>query len=1323
MGELMRSTDWSKTKLGPVDRWPKSLQTMLGVLLGSRFPMLLWWGPDLLHLYNDAYRPILRDKHPASLAAPAAEVWAEVWDLVGPMIRGVQAGGPSTWTEDLQLFIHSDGMAEETYFTFSYSPVPGDDGRVGGVLNTVQETTAKVQSERQIRTLHDLAARAADAKSEDEAYRLAAEALSSNDLDLPFFLIYSSNEQAHTGNLVASGGWKEYTGPANPDRVPLRETEGAAHWPVAETIRTARAILIEDLDARFGAMPLGRWNARPERAIALPLSRAGQSAPAVLIAGLSPHRAFDDRYQRFFHAVGDQLTALIADARALEEERKRAAALAEIDRAKTAFFSNVSHEFRTPLTLMLGPLDEELAERTDPLPPARRERLETAQRNTLRLLKLVNNLLDFSRIEAGRIHAHYEPTDLAAYTAELASAFRSAVEKGGLRLTVDCPPLPEQVYVDRDMWEKIVLNLLSNAFKHTFQGDIRVSVRWCGEEVQLEVADSGVGIPETELSHLFDRFHRVKGAKSRTHEGTGIGLALVQELARSHGGRVEVESCEGVGSRFTVTVKAGTEHLPAGHIAPEGSRSTGTRAAYFAQEALRWISQDLPSLTQPASIGALASMNGAHEPDHRLGAAAGGRARILWADDNSDMREYVRRILAAEYTVTAVPDGAAAVQAALAAPPDLVLTDIMMPGFDGFGVLRELRAHERTRTIPVILLSARAGEESAVEGLDAGADDYLVKPFSARELMARVRTHLEMARLRRKVEIELDLRVQERTAELVQTTKELEAENAERTLTAHRLEAQLARMNLLDQITRAVAERQDLRSIYQVVVRSVEESLPVDFCCMTRYDPEASALTVTCIGQRADSLAAELVIADGGHIDLGENLRFHCVRGQLIYEPSVCDHGAPFLGTLTSAGLNSLVAAPLRAQSQVFGVLLAARRQPEGFSSGECEFLRQLSEHVALAAHQAELHGALQDAYDELRRSQATLMQQERLRALGQMASGMAHDINNAVSPIALYTESLLQHETGLSARARDCLDIIQRAIQDVAGTVARMREFYRPRESELPLARVDLNRIVNQVVSLTRARWSDLPQQQGIAIDLRADLAPDLPMIMGAEGELRDALTNLIFNAVDAMPDGGTLTLRTHAKTCADPIPSPAPVRVEVTDTGSGMDEEARRRCIEPFFTTKGERGTGLGLAMVYGMAQRHNAQLDIESAPGQGTTIRLTFRPAESPSASVFTPSGGACPTQPLRVLLIDDDPVLRNSMQDILQEDGHTVATADGGQKGIDVFLEAQRGPDPFEVVITDLGMPHVDGRRVAASIKLGIAPNTGDPAQRLGPPDTG
>jgi len=515
----------------------------------------------------------------------------------------------------------------------------------------------------------------------------------------------------------------------------------------------------------------------------------------------------------------------------------------------------------------------------------------------------------------------------------------------------------------------------------------------------------------------------------------------------------------------------------------------------------------------------------------------------------------------------------------------------------------------------------------------------------------------------------------------------------ERRDSQRKLQTQFERLDLLQQITRAIGERHDLASIYQVVVRTLEDRLPMDFGCVCRFVPEDEVLEVVCVGLRSQQLAIELELTERKRIPIDQNGLARCVSGQLVCEPDVGEVPFAFPARLARAGLRSLVLAPLSVESQVFGVLVAARRERSSFASGDCEFLQQLSEHVALAAHQAQLYSALQSAYENLRHTQQTALQQERLRALGQMASGIAHDINNAISPAALYTDSLLERESGLSASGRSQLQTVQRAVNDVAETVARMREFYRPREAQLALAPVQLNELVPQVVELTRARWSTIPQQRGVTIALHLDLHAGLPVIMAAESEIREALINLVFNAVDAMPDGGTLTLRTRTAS--------GRVLIEVTDTGIGMDEDARRRCLEPFFTTKGERGTGLGLPMVYGTVQRHSAQIDIDSTPGGGTTVCLSFAPA--PEGQVVPEPVTSIVPAGLRILLIDDDPMLLQSLRDALETDGHIVTAAHGGREGVEIFRTAAAGPLPFDVVLTDLGMPYMDGRQVAEAIK--------------------
>ena len=546
--------------------------------------------------------------------------------------------------------------------------------------------------------------------------------------------------------------------------------------------------------------------------------------------------------------------------------------------------------------------------------------------------------------------------------------------------------------------------------------------------------------------------------------------------------------------------------------------------------------------------------------------------------------------------------------------------------------------------------------------------------------------------------------IEERDKALRTANDSLRGEIVERKGAEGRVQEQLARLELLHRINRAIGERQDLQSIFQVVIRTLEEHLPVDFSCICIHDAVANVLTISRVGVRSGELALELGRPEQARVEIGRNGLAKCVTGQMIFESDISQSDFPFFRRLAREGLRSLVASPLLVESKVFGVLIVARLQPQSFSSGECEFLRQLSGHVALAAHQAQLYEALHQAYDDLRQTQQAVMQQERLRALGQMASGIAHDINNAISPVALYTESLLEREPGLSERARDYLSTIQRAIDDVAQTVSRMKEFYRQREPQLTLAPVRLNPLVQQVIDLSRARWNDMPQQRGIVIRMETELAPELPAVLGVESEIREALVNLVFNAVDAMPEGGTLTLRTRLSTL------PPQVRIEVCDTGVGMSEETHRRCFEPFFTTKGERGTGLGLAMVHGIARRNNADIEINSAVGQGTTARLVFPVPASPPATESAPSAApfVVPAR-LRLLVVDDDPLLLKSLRDTLEGDGHVVSVASDGREGIEAFRQAQERQEPFVAVITDLGMPHVNGRQVAAEIKS-LSPDT-------------
>ncbi len=730
IGRDLAAVDWAATPLGPVEDWPQSLRTAVDILLSSQFSMWMGWGPELTFFCNAAYRrDTLGRKYPWALGRPASEVWAEIWPDIAPRVERVLSEGEATWDEALMLILGRSGYPEESYHTFSYSPLRDDDASVVGLLCVVSEDTDRVIAERRMATLRDLGSDPSVIRTERQMLDFAADQLNKNPYDLPFTLTYLFDEQGDAQLAGVSGIAPGH--PAAPETLP---SGGDSLWPTDKAAQGDCEVI--ELDGLAMNLPTGAWPEPPKQALTVPLQQQGGPPVGFLVAGLNRYRELDDGYRGFVELVAGYLATGVSSARSYQAQQQRAEELAELDRAKTTFFSNISHEFRTPLTLIQGPIDE-LRARADGLDETARQELELVHRNGLRLAKLVNTLLDFSRIEAGRMQARFEPVDLASVTAELTSVFRSAIDQVGLTLTVDCPPLDEPVYVDRGMWEKVVLNLLSNALKFTFDGEITVRVARDDRQALVTFADTGVGVAAAEMPRLFERFHRIETTRARSTEGSGIGLALVRELVGLHGGTIAADSREGEGTTFTIRLPFGTAHLPPDELAePRDTRVAASAVAEpYVQEALRWLPDESGSATtileaQPAKVG-------------------GGGPRVLVADDNVDMRAYLTNLLGASgYQVSGVGDGEQALDAIRAQLPDLVISDVMMPKLDGLQLLAALRADQRTAALPVLLLSARAGQEASIEGLLAGADDYLVKPFAAAELLARVRANVELARIR-----------------------------------------------------------------------------------------------------------------------------------------------------------------------------------------------------------------------------------------------------------------------------------------------------------------------------------------------------------------------------------------------------------------------------------------------------------------------------------------------------------------------------------------------------------------------------------------------
>jgi signal transduction histidine kinase len=696
MGALMRAKDWSLTPVGPVELWPQSLKFTVRNILRSKFAMWLWWGPELVQFYNDAYRPSLGktgEKHPHALGEPGHQTWGEIWPIIKPQIDQVMETGEATWNINHLVPIHRNNILEEVYWTYSYAPVYDDNDVINGVLVTVTETSQQVISERQLLLLKELAAKTLHARTVKDACTLALEALDTNRRDIPFSLLYLTDEANKKVELIASAG--------------LTFLPDDTVWPFATVMESGKPVVIELPNAA-------------NKSVVLPLVAAGHAKPrGFLIMGLNPMRLYDDNYSSFTNLIANHISSAIANADVYEHERKKAESLAEIDRAKTIFFSNVSHELRTPLTLILGPLQELI---NDKQAAPYHDIINMAYRNGLRLQKLVNALLDFSRIEAGRFEAAYFPINLSHYTMELASNFRSAIEKADIQFTVITPPIKEKIFVDPGMWEKIVFNLLSNAFKFTFEGIIKLEVKEDAQHAYLIISDTGIGIAPQHLSSIFTRFKRIEGTRSRSIEGSGIGLSLVYELVKLHGGTVDVQSQVNEGTTFTVAIPKGNHHLPADQVKQISPENRLADPDAYILEAEQWLadSEAHQPITTPVNSG------------------TERKPRIVVTDDNSDMRDYIHRLLSTRFEVICVPDAPTALQAIREKPADLLITDFMMPGMDGFELLKILKSNPDTARIPVIILSARADEQARLACIEAGVHDYLVKPFNANELLARV---------------------------------------------------------------------------------------------------------------------------------------------------------------------------------------------------------------------------------------------------------------------------------------------------------------------------------------------------------------------------------------------------------------------------------------------------------------------------------------------------------------------------------------------------------------------------------------------------------
>ncbi|MBN3911247.1 MAG: response regulator [Nostoc sp. NMS1] len=1346
MGARMRECDWSKTSLGPTQQWPQSLKTAVRIMLTCRQPMFVWWGEELINLYNDAYKAIIGGKHPEALGQPASCVWREIWDQVRPRAESAILNNEGTYDEGLLLIMERNGYPEETYYTFSYSPVPNDQGETGGIICANTDDTQRIIGERQLALLRDLAAKTADARTFDEACTLSANCLESNPYDLPFAMIYLVDPDQQEVFLAGTCGIGQ-NHVAAPETVNL---DSDSVWPFAEVIRTHQAKLISNLEVSFSSLPCGVWERSPHQAIAVPIAPSGQTGKAgILIAGLNPFRLFDDNYRRFIDLVAAQIAASIANAQAYEEERKRAEALAEIDRAKTVFFSNVSHEFRTPLTLMLGPLEETLANCATLLPANEREQLEMVQRNGLRLLKLVNSLLDFSRIEAGRVQASYEPTDLATFTAELASVFRSAVERAGMELSVNCPSLPAPVYVDREMWEKIVLNLLSNAFKFTMAGKIAVSLQWANEHIEFVVKDTGIGIPAEEIPHLFERFHRVKGAQGRTFEGSGIGLSLVQELVQMHGGTVMATSVLRAGSCFTVSIPTGYAHLPLDRIsAPRTLASTALGAIPYLEEALRWLPEEESRGRREAGGEEIIQEDYTYINSSPTPSASPAplplrtSARILLADDNADMRDYVKRLLSQQYEVESVADGLAALDAARGRVPDLVLTDVMMPGLDGFGLLQELRTDPQTKKVPIILLSARAGEEARVEGLEAGADDYLIKPFSARELLARVEAALKMARLREEgMQREQGLRIEAEVAKAhletvlagIQDQFFVLDREWRYTFVNDRVAevVGIQKEELLDRIIWEVFPDVAKSEFYTQVHWAMAQQTVVQFEYF--YPPwqrwfenrvypfgEGVSVFVTEISDRKQAEKA-LRESEERFRNMADNAPFMVwVTDTSSYCTYLSKSWYDFTDQSEETGLGFgwLNAVHPEDYDDVRNIFLEASKLCEAFRM-EYRLRRKDGEYrwTIDAANpwfgvDGQFKGYIGSVIDITERKTAEA-ERDRLLELEQAArteaetanrikdeflAVLSHELRSPLNPILGWAR-LLQTREFQPAEIKKAIATIERNAKLQAQLIEDLLDVSRILQGKLNLKMFPVNLILVIEAGLETVRLA----AEAKDIQIQTILDASLGQVLGDFDRLQQVIWNLLSNAVKFTPEEGKINIQLER------IDSQA--QITVSDTGKGISPEFLPHVFEYFrqadgTTTRRFGGLGLGLAIVRHLIELHGGTIWAESlGEGQGAIFRVRLplikkelTPKQQINIDPLNASSTAEILTGIQILVVDDDDDTREFHTFVLEQAGARVIAVASAKEALQALAESE--PD---ILLSDIGMPETDGYMLIRQVR--------------------
>jgi PAS domain S-box-containing protein len=1213
-GELIKAIDWSATPLGSPDGWPQSLQSALSICINSNFPIAIYWGPELVLLYNDAWSPIPGSKHPWAIGKRAIEVWPEIWNDIEPQFKKAFGGLPGG-SRDALLPMQRHGYTEECYFDFTFTPIHGASGKVEGIFNAVIETTYRVINERRSFLLQKLSDSINAVSDEDAVFEKVNSVLSTAKEDVPFYFIYLLDE-FNNAKLKAS----------SEDGIELK-----ALWPV-QAVMDGSVLRIADISQYFNRIPQGFWPEPTHEAIMIPIRANDGHTFGCIVGGLSSRRAFDKEYKSFYDSVATIIGGELNTIQSLKSERQRAESLAQIDRAKTAFFSNISHEFRTPLTLMLSPLESALADEN--LADTLKDDLSIAYRNTLRLQKLVNSLLDFSRIEAGRMEAQFEEVDLATLTADLASSFRSAIENAGIKYNVETSVVLQGVAVDVEMWEKIVLNLLSNAFKYTEQGSIEVKLKDSADHVVFTVKDTGIGISESDRDKIFERFYRVNNTSGRSQEGTGIGLAMVRELVHLHQGQINVESEPGKGSTFSVTIP---KRIAARKARTEESISNSKLRTSFIAEVAKWnghTQQQISSLSNRSSL-----------------------PKVLIADDNSDMRDYIARLLTDHFQIVAVSNGEEAFAQAVEFHPDLIVSDIMMPKLDGFGLLKKLRSTFVTRNTPIIFLSARAGEEAKVEGINAGADDYLVKPFSAKELFARVNNQIIISRTRLQSEKEFfnlflqspaHIHVMRGPDHTMEFFHPLGRKFIGRDITGMKIREALPEVQgqgyfeMLDQV---YFEGKDFFLPETKATFPNENGEPEDYYFNITYLPwkgvdgkiqgvlqftfdvteQAKARKKIEEAEYRLQTAVDLAELGTWHIDLKTNFITYSERtaawwglsadGDTIDAIIQCIHeddrervAKAVADAIANSGFYQADYRLLNAKTGQQRYILASGKVFRDDHNNPVR-LSGIAKDITLErmAH-AELERLVSERTRELKVLNAELQRSnEDLRQFTYVAS---HDLQEPLRKIQTFCE-LAEARLANPEAAKIYLEKIENSAARMSTLIRDVLLYSQVQYSQIEKEEVDLNEVIDGV----RNDFELLIQQRNATLE-----SDRLPVIKGNKLQFQQLFQNLINNAIKFSENDPHIAIRYHsdeADMTAGELGAKRAHIITVADNGIGFDQQHANQIFELFSRLHNRQdyaGTGIGLTLCKKIVENHNGTIKAYSEKGKGSRFEIILPVGES-------------------------------------------------------------------------------------------------------------